>query len=234
MSTGQVIRTEQVHELVQREFHHRFYNSLQLVESATRTLACDRIDEQRRRPLLRELHERVAMLAQMHRLLAEPIETDQDLAPRFELLCQTIAKAFDRTAARIELSIAPPAMPPSIARGMMLLMVELVTNAFKHGAYAMTLRVELEEPFPGLCLLTVRNSAGAASAGPLSLPRIASQLARSLGGVLSIDGGAITDATAIVPIGSDTGLDSSMSHWCQEAGVSRSGLDEELRPNARP
>lgn len=200
MSTIDVIESEHVHELVQCEFHHRFYNSLQLVASATRMLAQPALDEEARMPMLRDLHERVDLLARMHKLLAEPLDEEGDVTCCFERLCRMVAGAFDRDGASIELAITPPPMPPTVARGMMLLMVELVTNAFKHGATPMRLRVEIDGPFPGLCMMTVRNSAPSGGCAQMPVPLIANRLARSLGGVLNLDCGVFVEATAIVPV----------------------------------
>ena len=172
----------ELEDILLREMHHRFYNSLQVISSmASRML--------RELPLgpirvgIEDIQDRISILAQLHRLLAEPLVREGGLGLACEELCANLLLAFGRNDARLTFAVDRHPTPPMQARGIMLLVVELVTNALKHGAVDSDIMVSLERWQQG-SLLIVRSETDKAVAA--CRPGIAAKLVESMGGTLSV------------------------------------------------
>jgi two-component sensor histidine kinase len=172
----------ELEDILLREMHHRFYNSLQVISS----MASKVLRELAGGPIfggLEEIQNRISILARFHRLLAEPLVHEGGLGVACEELCANLLHAFDRSDARFTFAIDGHPTSPMQARGMMLLLVELVTNALKHGAVSPDIFVRLEHRDHG-SLLIVRSATDQA-VRPYR-PRIAANLVESMGGTLSV------------------------------------------------
>jgi signal transduction histidine kinase len=171
-------------ELVQRELNHRFYNSLQLISSTLDSLARYPASPDRGPQMLRRLQSRVLMLAKMHQLLSASYSDTDDLASTCGTLCELLAGAYGVPRVQLRERIAPPPMTPTMARGMMLILVELLTNAIKHGAEGETIELEIDAPCAAVCRVRARNRNR--KSRTRAMPLIADQVAQSLGGTLDI------------------------------------------------
>jgi two-component sensor histidine kinase len=79
-------------DILLREMHHRFCNSLQLISvmAATMLRASPGTDI---RDGLERIQDRIGVLAQLHRLLAEPLR-EGELGPACEALCANLLLTF--------------------------------------------------------------------------------------------------------------------------------------------
>jgi two-component sensor histidine kinase len=90
-------------------------------------------------------------------------------------------------------------MTPTTARGMMLILVELLTNAIKHGAEGELIELEIDEPCAAVCRVRARNRSNRQSR-TRAMPLIADQVAQSLGGTLDISIDDAFEAVVTFPI----------------------------------
>ena len=67
-----------------------------------------------------------------------------NLKPVRDDLCQILASAFAREDARFGVSVRCPSADASIARGLLLMLAELVTNAMKHTRPGFPLSIDAE------------------------------------------------------------------------------------------
>ena len=186
-------------DLVQRELNHRFYNSLQLVSSTLDGLARCSASADRIPQMLRRVQSRVLMLAEMHQLLSASYSDTDDLASTCGTLCDLLAGAYGVPRVQLRERIAPPRMTPATARGMMLILVELLTNAIKHGAEGELIELEIDEPYAAVCRVRARNRSNRKSR-TRAMPLIADQVAQSLGGTLDISTDDAFEAVVTFPI----------------------------------
>ena len=165
------------------EAHHRFFNGLQTIMSATNGIMRDVRD-----PIVRErlaaLQERVVLLAEINRHLSGPFgpEVVSDLA--LVRLCAAIAASFDRCETAISITVTGELRCPDNCRTLLLLVGELVTNALKHGdrGRALCIRIDLLAT-DRQCRLDVCSNT--TNRGKSDRPRIATALAEAAGGTLS-------------------------------------------------
>ena len=177
-----------VEEVLLTELHHRFYNSLQVISSLAGGLTRADLQPADQRLAAVELQQRVAVIAGLHRFLAQP--QPGTLKAVCDDLCQTLASAFDREDARIGVSVRCPSANTSTARGLLLMLAELVTNAMKHTHPAFPLSIDVELTGGAATYDLKVTSAGRDRGGdPSRRPRVASELADRLGGILAVDPG---------------------------------------------
>lgn len=176
-------------QLVLDELNHRFLNSLQVI--ATLAAVTPTEAEAGVSTRLQRLRTCIGALGAVHRLLANPIIPDvEDGAAE---VCCALAAAFDRRV-YVDLRVDSEPEDASLRRGLLLLVVELVTNALKHGSSeALAIQIALEFGVGGW-RLTVRSSTRATS----GKPRVATALAEWLGGALEVD--LINDFTVRVTL----------------------------------
>lgn len=195
------IRTDetQLHEVLITELHHRFYNSLQVLSSMANSLTRENLPTDAIRQTVTSLQRRIDIIGNLHRLLAE--QHGADLGHSCASLCRTLAAAFDREDACLRLSVPPGTVDPSVGRGMMLMLAELVTNAMKHTPLQHPLSIDVTIV---ICdseyELTVASCGQGRSVHGPTPPRVASQLADRFGGSLSIEVGARYVVQVRVPV----------------------------------
>lgn len=183
-------------DLLAAEIHHRIRNSLQLVLSLL-LLQARRAAPEAAAPL-RDAATRVATIANVHRRLYEAgPELAGDVGAYLQALARDLhASVGDEARGRaLDLALEPGVtLPPDRLPAIGIVATELVTNAFKYGAHAVT--------------LTLRRTAGGGveigvQDGGSGFPdgfdpsqsrglgmRVAMTLARQIGGTLRIDRGA--------------------------------------------
>ena len=175
-----------VQEVVLTELHHRFYNSLQVISSLAGGLMRSDLQPADQRRAAAELQQRVAVIGGLHRLLAQP--QGGDLKPVCDDLCRTLASAFAREDARISVSVRCTATDASTARGLLLMVAELVTNAMKHTLpeFPLSIDVDLTGRIEAYELKVISAGVGRGAAPP-GRPRVASELAELFGGSLAVE-----------------------------------------------
>lgn len=177
---------DELHEVLLIELHHRFYNSLQVISSLAGGLIRENASGSTSRRTALELQNRIAVIARLHRLLAEP--QSEDLNQSCETLCRTLASAYDRCDLALQLSLPAVPMSSGHCRGFMLMLAELITNALKHAPADRPLKLEIELTSTTRGYeLAVRNSGAHVASGCATAPRVGSQLASRFGGVLTAD-----------------------------------------------
>jgi two-component sensor histidine kinase len=184
-------------EMLFRELHHRFYNSLQAIS----VMAGTTIRRGATPEMLRALQDRIGALARIQRLLAEPVEANVSLAPACEALCADLLRAFDREDSLVEVRMDAFGGDPIIGRGILLLVVELVTNALKHARSGTPQRITISLAGAAKGFeLVVRNTGSDATSAVAAKPAIAKSLARCLGGALAVRVGSDFEVRVALPM----------------------------------
>jgi len=170
-------------EILFHELHHRFYNSLQLLSSMTGRLGRG----QHGAADIFLLQDRISLLGALHRSLSQPFTSDTDMPALLHDLCTGLIKGFGR--ADVELRIERAMLPsdPIVARGLTLIVVELVTNALKHARVPGSpwISVAVERDATGYRMI-VANSAVTRNVQDFCRPRIAARITEALGGTLRV------------------------------------------------
>jgi|SRR5215469_3479211 len=115
--------------LLLTEFNHRLFNTFQIIGGQVATCAQAPAPDVLRQSL-RDLAERIRSLAIMHRLLAKGV--DNGLEARCQELCQLLARSFGREDVVFCIRMEPLPLDGLQEQRIALLVVELVTNVFKH------------------------------------------------------------------------------------------------------
>jgi PAS domain S-box-containing protein len=191
-------------DLLVQEMHHRVKNSLQLVQSLLLLQA--RGAEPAAAERLREAAGRIVSIAAVHRRLYEGGGPQQDAADHLAGLVEDLRRSVGHAGRDIVLDAAPGLrLPPERMAALGLLATELVTNAMKHGAGRVTLRLTHDA---ALAELRVEDEGGgfaqgfdpAASKG-LGM-RVALAMARQLRGGVTVTPGPGGRVIATFPVSS--------------------------------
>lgn len=127
-------------DLLVAEIHHRVKNSLQLVQGLLLLQA--RGAEEGLAARLREAAGRIVSIAAVHRRLYEGGTEQQDAADHLTGLTQDLERSLGSAARHVALdAVEGVRLPPERMAALGLLVTELVTNAFKHGAGTVTVRL---------------------------------------------------------------------------------------------
>ena len=179
------------------EAHHRFFNSLQIIVSATNGILRSGGCNHEARERLEALQERIGSLAEINRCLSGPFGPESLSWQSLDRLCTCLAASFDRPNAAVWITVSGEMVEPDMRRPLLLLVSELMTNALKHSKsneellVGIGLTVTAEQH-----LLIVRsNTAGRNGVRP----RIATEIAEAAGGTLlaSAENGEFTTAVAL-------------------------------------
>ena len=134
-------------DILMQEIHHRVKNNLQLVQTMLH-LQARGIPDGDEKSRLQEAAARIMSIAAVHRRLHEEGAVERvDLPSYLGGLLTDIAKSFsfDESARPIAVDIDAMSLAPEHATPVGLITVELVTNALKYGAGAITVRVRQAE-----------------------------------------------------------------------------------------
>lgn len=175
-----------LHAALIDELHHRFYNSLQVISSLAGGLLRKDLAAPDHRHRALELQERVVVIGELYRLLSEKHGTH--LERSCEQLCDAVALTFARKDVSFRLSIGSGSIDAQNADGMLLILTELITNAMKHSVACAPVLIEVDLAIHGNGGYNLAvTSPGDGRRGAVKVPRIASQLALGLGGVLTVE-----------------------------------------------
>lgn len=171
-----------------RELNHRVQNTLQVLGSSLRQLARIRTDE---RSFLRDaaaLDDKLAALGTLHRKLSEPPADGELLDDLCRAVVGHLLEAFARQDVRATIEMSRSYLTPAKKFRLLLLVVELVTNALKHGSQdsGSSILVALVDRGASSFELIVSSDFGPAPLSAGTPPRMAAELARSLGGDLNL------------------------------------------------
>lgn len=133
-------------DLLVEEMHHRVKNSLQLVQGLLLLQA--RGAEPALAERLKEAAGRILSIAAVHRRLYEGgQEPMQDVADHLAGLVEDLGRSLGSAGRRVLLEAEPGMrLPPERMAALGLLVTELVTNALKHGAGNVTVRLHGPDP----------------------------------------------------------------------------------------
>lgn len=185
----------QFQEVLFYELHHRFYNSLQLISTALGYLAVGH----RRPDEVIQLQDRIGLLGGLHRTLSKPLAHLDDMQATLGHLCRSLVEGYGRGAVTLEISGANLPHDPMLARGLTLILVELVTNALKHGGSDTNLiRVILKSSAQD-CRLTVTNPITQSTPVIAVAPYVATRFAEAMGGTLTVVSGREHEVCVTVP-----------------------------------
>ena len=175
--------------VVLEELNHRFSNMLQILGSTLGQIVADSACVACVGKNVADFRERVVILADFHRRISlgpNPLET---LESHVRDLVVQLLRAFGREDVTPWVTMADVHLPPNRQRLLTLLIMELVINALKHGDKEAGGLILVDLTWSGTqqLHLSIFNDH---PASPISfaVPRIASELARSLGGVFGICG----------------------------------------------
>jgi len=176
------------HDVVLEEMNHRWFNALQVLSFSVQSLR--RPDGSRA-----TLDERLARIdfqfcamAALHRRLARPPDHRQTLETYCQALCIDLLLAFGREEIRPRVMMRDVAVSPATAVRIGALVVELLTNALKHGrapAEGGAVWIDLRRLKDGRLELTAADSFSAPAA-EAERPRMIEGLVGLLGGDLSV------------------------------------------------
>lgn len=184
--------TEPLQEILFREIHHRFFNSLQILSAMLgRLMLLEGAGE-----TVTMVRDHIAILADMHRSLSQP----GGGAEHLQRLLHRLPEAFNRSDVVMLVNWADPVDDPIVARGLTLIVVELVTNALKHGRRVgpLTISISLDRCSQGYRLI-VDNEVEPEAQVATAVPLIARQLCQALGGELRVDAAKTYQVQTIVP-----------------------------------
>ena len=187
------------------EMSHRFFNSLHLAFSMIGMLGRETSPGDGRGALASELQQRIAILERLHRRLGMPVKEDVDLPLTCEELCLDLVTAFGRADTALSFDLKMIAVCPRIARYIVLILAELVTNAVKHARTekALWIAVALGSSH-GMCGLRVCSSDEpaedrASDSQRMASPRVATILAQATGGLIEARLGRSFEVDVLLP-----------------------------------
>lgn len=174
---------EALREMLLRDIHHRFANSLQAISSTVGAT----LRSGSGMDAIEKIQDGISAQARIHRLLAYAADADVPLGPVCEALAANLLLAYGREDAVVHVRMDRFSGDPMIARGILLLVVELVTNALKHrrALEPQAIGISLDDVGDGFELVVANTGSNVASS-TTARPRIAGSLAQCLGGTLAV------------------------------------------------
>jgi two-component sensor histidine kinase len=189
-------------DLLIAEMNHRWYNGLQGIIAALEE--CSRDEKPKRRVQLRlyGIAEQVHAMAALHRRLSRSPPPDQSFEQYCRALCMDVALSFGRFDIVPRVAMCDPLLSARTSHHLALLVVELMTNALKHGkppAEGGVVWVRLEPH--GLTHLELTVEDNFAPPDPAAAaPRLIEALTEQLHGSLHIDLASAYRAQVRIPI----------------------------------
>ena len=120
-------------QLLIAEMNHRWFNGLQVIEASLRR--CDRhaASPDALRRSLAALSTQIQAMAALHRRLSALKGVGEGLERHCRALCMDLALAFDRTDITPSVAMVDARLSARSEQRLALIVVELMTNALKHG-----------------------------------------------------------------------------------------------------
>jgi two-component sensor histidine kinase len=171
------------------EMSHRWFNGLQVINAALQRCRRDSGDSTSIRRTLADLCEQVQAMAALHRRLSSRRAADMDLERQCRALCTDTLRSFGRGDIALAVSAIDTPITPRCEQRFALLLVELVTNALKHGHPPETgaaMSIHLRGVSDQELELVVSDNFGPPPFDVAPVPAFAAALAAELGGALKI------------------------------------------------
>jgi two-component sensor histidine kinase len=171
------------------ELSHRWLNGLQVIEAGLHLCRWDCGASATVRRTLADLCDQVQAMAALHRRLSARRAADVDLERQCRALCTDTLRSFGRGDIALAVSAIDAAITPRSEQRLALLLVELVTNALKHGRPSETgaaMSIQLRFAVDRELELVVSDNFGSPPFDAAPVPAFAATLAAELGGALHI------------------------------------------------
>jgi len=189
-------------DLLFAEMNHRWFNGLQVIIASLEQCRRDEHPEQGLQQRLRDIGEQVHAMAALHRRLSTSPPLEQNFEAYCRALCLDVVLSFGRFDITPWVAMCDPVLSARTTHHLALLVVELMTNALKHGkppAEGGVVWVRLE-PF-GLTHLELTTEDNFAPPDPAAPPpRLVQALTEQLHGSLHIDLAPTYRAQVRIPI----------------------------------
>jgi two-component sensor histidine kinase len=185
-------------QMLTREVHHRTKNTLQMASSLL-SLQSGSCNLAATHDALERAQARLHLLANVHELLyKEASDTQQvPVSQLLEQLADPLRMVFADKSIQLRVASEPILLPPSAAIPLILLINEVVTNAYKHafvGRHAGAIDIQLSTTVEDMSLKITDDGVGMPDTVTANAnPGLGLKLIRSLAGQL---GGALTFARA--------------------------------------
>jgi two-component sensor histidine kinase len=171
------------------EMNHRWFNGLQVISSSLRLCGQREGSAIAIEDRLLQLSDQVHAMAALHRRLSGPPPFDQTFEAYCRSLCLDVIHSFGRLDVTPWLVMDQPNLTPRGEYRLALLVVELMTNALKHGRApksGATVWFTLKPLGPCHLELTVRDNFDPPDPNLLS-PKLVQALVEDLRGALDVD-----------------------------------------------
>ena len=175
-------------DVVLEELNHRWFNTLQVLSSSLQSLRHTGASPATLDDRLTRIDLQIRAMAALHRRLARSPDQHQTLEAYCQALCIDLLLAFGREEITPWVGMCDVSVSPATAVRVGALVVELLTNALKHGrapAEGGTVWISMKRLDDGRLELTAADSFPAPVAEPVS-PRVIEGLVARLHGELSI------------------------------------------------
>lgn len=201
MTPTQAIAAQSDADLIVSELTHRFFNSLQVVDSLFSCAARELPFSDARALNIAVIRDRIQALSRFNRAVSCTAPGAGITEDRCRDVCIDLLRSMGRDDVCPWIRVDDIELPALQASRILMLLAELFLNALKHGdPEQLRIHVDLACMIDGSLLLQVANSCQL-YARPLRAPRIAEALANSLGGRLDIEASEAFIARVYLPAG---------------------------------
>ena len=120
-------------QLLIAEMNHRWFNGLQVIEASLRRCSRHGASPDALRHNLAALSTQIQAMAALHRRLSGLKRVGEDLERHCQAICMDLALAFGRTDVLPTVAMVEAGLSIRAEQRLVLIIVELMTNALKHG-----------------------------------------------------------------------------------------------------
>jgi two-component sensor histidine kinase len=120
-------------QLLIAEMNHRWFNGLQIIEASLRRCSRHAASPEALRHNLAALSTQIQAMAALHRRLAGLKRVGEGFERHCRALCMDLALAFGRTDVQPNVAMVDVGLSAHCEQRLALIVVELMTNALKHG-----------------------------------------------------------------------------------------------------
>ena len=176
--------------LVVKEMNHRWFNALSVISISLHLCARRGDASDALRATLVDLHVQIQAMAKMHRRLSEPPAAGASIEPYCRALCFDVLSCFGRNDILPRLQFCDARLPEACALKLGAIVVELMTNAVKHGrpdpSGGGVVWLALRPADNGRLELAMTDNFAAPTCATPPRPRLIEALVRDLGGELEV------------------------------------------------